>query len=232
MGVENVIGAAISAGVKKVVMTSSEATNYPDKNDTRDDINEDFWTDMNNKWITNYQRSKIIAEKSAWEMIGNQSVTKLATILPGAILGPYMDGKRSSTDKIFEMLLTGTMSPKVIYPVCDVRDLAQLHILAMESDKANGQRFIAESEELTMPEMANLLKETYPDRKISTIVIPSFIISIMARFQVPMKVLNTMIGLKYHRDNSKARKLLKWDLRPAFETVLDTSNYLIKNNIV
>lgn len=65
-----------------------------------------------------------------------------------------MAGRRSSTDQIFEMLLKGTPSPNVIYPVADVRDLADLHILAMENDVADGQRFIAESEEMTMPEMA------------------------------------------------------------------------------
>ncbi|MEE8837173.1 MAG: NAD-dependent epimerase/dehydratase family protein [Eubacteriales bacterium] len=231
-GVENVLGAAIRTGVKKVVMTSSEAANYPDKKDPNPAVNEDFWTDMNNKWITNYQRPKIIAERTAWEIIEKQNQTNLATILPGAILGPNMAGKRSSTDQIFEMLLKRTPSPNVIYPVGDVRDLAELHILAMENDAADGQRFIAESEEMTMPEMARILKAAYPDRKLSTIVIPDFVISVMAKFQVPMKVLNTMVGLKYHRDSTKARKLLGWNPRPAKETVLDTAQYLIDNRIV
>ncbi len=149
-GVEHVFSAAIKAGVKKIVMTSSEAANYPDKKDTNPAVNEDFWTDLNNKWITNYQRSKVIAE----------------------------------------------------------------------------------SEEMTMPEMARILKEAYPNRKISTIVIPDFVISVMAKFQVPMKVLNTMVGLKYYRDNTKARKLLGWTPRPAKETVLDTAQYLIDYKIV
>ena len=231
-GVENVLGAAIRTGVKKVVMTSSEAANYPDKKDPNPAVNEDFWTDMNNKWITNYQRPKIIAERTAWEIIEKQNQTNLATILPGSILGPNMAGKRSSTDQIFEMLLKRTPSPNVIYPVGDVRDLAELHILAMENDAADGQRFIAESEEMTMPEMARILKAAYPDRKLSTIVIPDFVISVMAKFQVPMKVLNTMVGLKYHRDSTKARKLLGWNPRPAKETVLDTAQYLIDNRIV
>ena len=231
-GVENVLGAAIRTGVKKVVMTSSEAANYPDKKDPNPAVNEDFWTDMNNKWITNYQRPKIIAERTAWEIIEKQNQTNLATIRPGSILGPNMAGKRSSTDQIFEMLLKRTPSPNVIYPVGDVRDLAELHILAMENDAADGQRFIAESEEMTMPEMARILKAAYPDRKLSTIVIPDFVISVMAKFQVPMKVLNTMVGLKYHRDSTKARKLLGWNPRPAKETVLDTAQYLIDNRIV
>lgn len=231
-GVENVIGAAIKAGVKKVVMTSSGAANYPDKKDANPAVDESFWTDDKNKWITNYMRSKIIAERTAWELIGKQTHTKLVTILPGAILGPYMANKRSSTDQIFEMLLKGTPSPRVVYPVVDVRDLAELHILAMEQDSANGQRFISESEEMTMPEMAQLLKAKYSNRKISTFIIPSFVISIMAKIQPPMKVLNTMIGLSYHRDGSKAKKLLNWKPRSAKETVLDTADYLIESKIV
>lgn len=230
-GVENVFREAICAGVKKIVMTSSEAANYPDKKDTRSEINEDFWTDAGNKWITNYMRSKIAAERTAWKMIEKQTATKLVTILPGAILGPFMGGKRSSTDQIFEMILKGTPSPNVIYPVGDVRDLAELHILAMKSGKADGQRFIAESEEMTMPEMARILKEAFPGRKVSTAVIPDFVISLMAKFNVQMKVLNTMTGLKYHRDSSKARSLLGWKPRPARETVLDAAEYLVKSGI-
>jgi dihydroflavonol-4-reductase len=231
-GVENVLRAAIRAGVKKVVMTSSEAANYPEKKDSNSSVDETFWTDMNNQWITNYMRSKIIAEQTAWEMMSKQNLTKLVTILPGAILGPYMGGKRSSTDQLFEMLLKGTPSPNVIYPVVDVRDLADLHILAMENDAADGQRFIAESEEMAMPEMARVLKEAYPERKISTAVIPDFVVSLMAKFQPTMKVLNTMIGLSYHRDRTKARKLLGWNPRPAKETVLDTARFLVENKIV
>lgn len=121
----------------------------------------------------------------------------------------------------------GTPSPKVIYPVVDVRDLADLHILAMEKGEVDGQRFIAESEEMTMPEMARLLKCRYPERKVSSLVIPDFLIGIMAWFQPQMKVLNTLIGLKYHYDNTNAVRLLGWKMRSAEESVIDTAEYLI-----
>ena len=231
-GVENVLSSAIDEGVEKIVMTSSEAACYPDKSNADPKINESYWMDFNNKDITNYQRSKLIAEKTAWDIIGKQSQSNLVTILPGAIFGPYMDKKRSSTDQVFEMLMKGTSSPNVIYPVGDVRDLAVLHILAMENDAANGQRFIAESEEITMPQMVKLLKQQFPDYKVTTRVIPDFIIRVMARFQAPMKVLNTMISLKYHRDNTKAKKVLGWNPRSAEETVIDTVNYMIESNII
>lgn len=231
-GAENVLNAAVKAGVKRVVMTSSQAACYPLKSETSQSVNEEFWTDLENKHITNYMRSKAVAEKTAWDIINKQSNTTLTTILPGAILGPYMAKKRSSTEQIFEMLLKGTPSPNVIYPVVDVRDLAELHILAMESPAAERQRFIAEAEEMTMPSMAKLLKKTYPNKKVSTFIIPDCLIGIMAKFQPPMKVLNAMIGLKYHYDTSKARNVLGWKPRSAAETVIDTSQYLIDNELV
>lgn len=69
-------------------------------------------------------------------------------------------------------------------------------------------------------------------RKVSTLVIPDFVISLMARFQVPMKVPSTMVGLRYHRDSTKARRPLGWNPRPVRETVLDATSYLIDNGIV
>ncbi len=79
--------------------------------------------------------------------------------------------------------------------------------------------------------MAKIMKEAFPEYKIRTAVVPDFLISLMAKFNPAMKVLNTMIGLKYHRDNTKARRLLGWNPRPAKETVLDTVNYIVKNEL-
>jgi nucleoside-diphosphate-sugar epimerase len=233
-GAINVINAAIKAKIRKVVMTSSGAANYPEKSDTNQNVDETLWTDLNNKFITNYMRSKIHAERTAWDLVEKQSATQLATVLPGAIMGPFMDKRNGSTDQIFQMLLKGTPSPKVVYPVVDVRDLADLHILAMESPKANGQRFIAESEEMTMLQMAKILRDNMGEygKKVSTTMIPDFIVNIGAKFNPAMKVLLTMINVKNHHTNKKARALLNWNPRPAKDTVIDTANYLIENNLL
>lgn len=78
-----------------------------------------------------------------------------------------------------------------------------------------------------MPEMADVLRERYPERKVSRLVIPDAVVGAAARFSTPMKVLNTMVGLSYHRDGSKAREILGWNPRPAAETVVDTAECLI-----
>jgi nucleoside-diphosphate-sugar epimerase len=143
-----------------------------------------------------------------------------------------MAGRRSSTDQIFEMLLKGSPSPNAVYSVSDVRDLAELHILAMENPAADGQRFLAHGEDMSMPEMARVLKDQYPDRKIRTAVVPDFMVHIMAKAQPAMKVLNTMVGMKYKLNSTKARNVLGWNPRPAEQTVLDTAEYMINNGII
>ena len=229
-GARNVLGAAIRRGVPRFVMTSSTAANYPDKACANPAVDEGFWTDPENRWITNYMRSKLFAERLAWKMAEGSGI-ELVTILPGAILGPSLGGRRSSTDQICEMLLKGLPVPRAVYPVVDVRDLAELHILAADRPEAAGQRLIAQSEEMTMPEMAEVLRERYPGRRVSRMVVPDAVVGLAARFSTPMKVLNSMVGLSYHRDGSKARRTLGWDPRPAAETVVDTAECLVSMGV-
>jgi dihydroflavonol-4-reductase len=228
-GVENMLKAAVAVGVPKAIMTSSQAANYPDKKCTDAPLAEDFWTDEHNRWLTEDMKAALKAEQKAWDIANGHPRLKLVAILPGTVLGPGMGGRPSGADQVFAAVLNGVPYPNATLSVCDVRDLAKLHVLAMEQDAADGMRLVAQSEEMTMPDVARILKAAYPERRISTGVIPNFAISGMARFQPTMQALNTLVGLQYHREAVRARTLLGWDPRPAKKTVLDTAAYLMAN---
>ncbi len=61
---------------------------------------------------------------------------------------------------------------------------------------------------------------------IKTNVIPNFVIGMMAKFNAPMKVLNSMIGFHYHISNKRAVEDLGWNPRSAKETVMDAAKLL------
>lgn len=228
-GVEYVLGAAVRAGVRKVIMTSSRGAAMPRRKDPRVQIDESFWTDPDNPEITQYVKSKLVAEQTAWKLLDHQSGVALTTILPGAIFGPAMGGRSSSTEALFTAVLDGSPSPKALYTIVDVRDLAELHLLAMESPAADGQRFLAEAGDMSMPEMARLLHERLGERgsRISRRTVPTTLVRIMARRNPTMRVLGTMIGTHFRHTHDKATSLLGWCPRPVGETVIDSAEYVL-----
>lgn len=93
-GTLRALKAAKKAGVKRVVLTSSTVAMQGGKHGIVK-INQDSWTDVNEKTVTAYFKSKTLAEKSAWEFIKNQSGdTKLELVVvnPGPIYGPTLTG--------------------------------------------------------------------------------------------------------------------------------------------
>src|SRR5262249_13035646 len=75
--------AAVEAGARRVVATSSTAACTPAKPPGRP-IDESDWTDPEEPGLAAYRRSKAIAERAAWDFIEGKA-TRLTTILPGAI---------------------------------------------------------------------------------------------------------------------------------------------------
>src|SRR5918911_3104969 len=69
-GALRVLGAALDAGVERVVMTSSVAAVRGSRESSQDaPYTEADWTDADDTERTPYVRSKTIAEKAAWEAV-------------------------------------------------------------------------------------------------------------------------------------------------------------------
>lgn len=231
-GVNNVLSAAISAGVKRVVMTSSGAANLPKEN-AEGIIDETVWSDDRDQSLGNYVLSKIKAEKEAWDIISNQSETELVTILPDAIFGPFFGGRMSGTDRTYMLLLSGMPVPDIYFPICDVRDLARLHVLAMESDKAAGERIHAETADLMMPQLAEYVRKTDASlaERISTEVMTADDIRAAAPANPIMAGFLGSVDIKYRRANKKSAEL-GWTYHSGEETIRDNIRYLIQNDLI
>jgi len=229
-GTLRVLRAAVKAGVKRVVMTSAAATTRQ-RLGTDVVADETMWADENDPQFDAYRVSKIMAEKAAWDFMRAEGrKTEFATILPGAIFGPVLTREGLGSVKIIADLLNGSprMVPKLGLWIVDVRDLADLHVAAMESKFAPGQRFYGVGEFMWMDDMARMMRERLGSigAKVPTRSLPGWLVKLVAPFNANIGGLTPMIGRKFELDAGKASRDLGFTPRPAQETLLDCSRSL------
>ena len=101
--------------------------------------------------------------------------------------------------------------PKLGFEMVDVRNVADLHILAMEKPEAAGQRYIAAAGYRTFKQVADTLKPHYPKHKIPTRTLPNFAVRLFAMIDPTLKPILPDLGIHRQVDHSKAVKELGWD---------------------
>ncbi len=231
-GTLRVLRAATKAGVKRVVMTSAAATARPRQGtDTLSD--ESIWADPDDPQFDPYRRSKIIAERAAWEfMAANAGATTLTTVLPGAVFGPVLTQEKLGSVRIIQGLLAGRPPgiPRLGFFVVDVRDLADLHVRAMLSPGAAGQRFLAAGEFMWLKDIAAALRSRLGDRarNVPTRALPDVVVRLAALFVPQMRMLLRDLGRVNRLTTEKAKRVLGFSPRPATTTVVDCAESLLR----
>jgi dihydroflavonol-4-reductase len=235
-GALRVIRAARDAGVKRVVMTSSfAAIGYSPK--PGGNYTEDDWTDPADD-NTAYIRSKVIAERAAWDFIAAEGgALELSVINPTGIFGPLLDDHVSSSIGLVKAMLDGAMPavPRVVFGVADVRDVADLHILAMTDPAAAGGRFIATGDALSsLFGIAQTLRthlgeagSDLPKAELSDDQVRE-----MAKTNPALKEAVTQLGRKLSISNQKAKTVLGWKPRSTATTITDTAESLITRGLL
>jgi len=228
-GTLRVLRAALDAGVRRVVVTSSVAAVRGSVESASAPLTEADWTDPNYPKLTPYARSKTIAERAAWDLVRERGEEeKLAVVNPGAILGPVLGGETSSSLALVERLLKGMPgTPRIGFSVVDVRDVAELHILAMTAPEAGGERYIAIERFQWMADVAAVLRERLGPAaaKVPKRSIPNLLVRGMALFDPAARSVTGQLGKRVELSNAKARAL-GWKPRPVEETIADCGRSL------
>ena len=229
-GVVRVLGAAVRAGVPRVVMTSSTAACTPAGPLDRA-IDENDWTDPDQPGLAVYRKSKVLAERAAWDLVRGQTATRLTTLLPGAIFGPVLTREGLGSVGIIQRLLNGQPPalPRLGFNIVDVRDLAHLHIRAMESPEAAGERFIVMGEALWFADVARILRDRLGERAagVTTADLPDAVARELATTNAEMRELLPLLGRTQPFSTEKARRMLGFSPRPAADTLADCGASLL-----
>ena len=235
-GTLRVLRAALDAGARRVVVTSSVAAIRNAGSAPERPLTEEDWTDPDNPNLTPYARSKTIAERAAWDLVRERGQEeRLAVVNPGAILGPVISDDRSYSIEMVERLLKGMPGvPRLGFSVVDVRDVAELEIAAMTTPEAGGERFIAATEFLWMQEVAQILRDRLgPDAaKVPKRSVPDLLVRAMGMFDPGIRTITGDLGQKAVYSAEKAKSRLGWSPRPVEETIVDTARSLIEHGVV
>lgn len=226
-GTIRILKAADRAGVKRVVMTSNfGAVGFSKKTGL---TTEADWTDENQAGLSIYEKSKLLAEKAAWDFVKQSNVdVELVTVNPVAIFGPSLDKHVSGSFDLLKNLMSGQMKliPNLPLNVVDVRDVATIQIKAMEKPAANGQRFIASADgQISMHEIANLIRQKRPQaaHKISNKKLPDWLIELAAPFNQMAREGKLMKDMNRNVSNQKAKDILNWHPRSDNEKIVLTA---------
>jgi nucleoside-diphosphate-sugar epimerase len=230
-GTLRVLRAAQKAGVTRVVLTSSGVAALPDCAPGHVYTELD-WTDPAKPRLSEYARAKTLAEQDAWAFVANsRSSMTLTTILPGAIQGPLLTPDLAGWADFIMRMLAGKMPflPRVGMSMVDVRDLAELHVRAMEAPAAGGQRFLAAAEFVWFAEAAQILRDELGDKasKVKTRVAPDSLIRFLALFNADLRQLVPTLGLRKTMSAAKAGELLDWHARPIRQSLTEAGTSIL-----
>jgi dihydroflavonol-4-reductase len=167
-GVRNMLAAAQSAGVERVVYTSTVGCIGVPDGGIGDEDQPCSLVDM----AGDYKRSKFLGEQVALEFAGKGF--PVVIVNPTAPMGDH-DFKPTPTGQIVADFLRGAM-PAFIdtgLNVVNVKDVAIGHLLACERGKP-GERYILGSENLTLRRILQDLAEI-SGRKAPTLELPYFV---------------------------------------------------------
>jgi dihydroflavonol-4-reductase len=233
-GTKRALEAAKKAGVKRVVLTSSIVSMLGDANQSMN-VNSNTWTNVNAKNVSAYAKSKTLAEQYAWDFIKSQNdedPMELVVVNPGPVFGPSLSGNLEGTSmNMFKQLITGEMPmiPKAGINMSDVRDIAKIHVLALENKYASGNRYIVTTQKAyQFQEMAQILKSNGYE-KVTTKLAPNFLLNFMGNFNREARSMRAFIGKTYTGDITPTMSTFEWEPISFEQTLLDTAKSITES---
>jgi len=231
-GTLRVLRAARDANVKRVVMTSTCGAIYYGHPSQKAPFDETSWTIVNSD-LTAYVKSKVIAERAAWDFIASEGRgLELSVVNPAGIFGPILAPDYSSSIELIKRLMKGVPgAPRIYFGVVDVRDVADLHLRAMTHPSAKGERFISVSgDSISMVDIARMLRARLGTaaRRVPRFQLPDWTVRLAARRDPSVRQLLPLLGKIRNATSEKARRVLGWSPRSNEEALVATAESLIR----
>jgi len=206
-GTRRALDAAIAAGIGRVVLTSSVAAIYKDAaKPPAAPSDEANWTRPDAPFVTAYEASKTLAERAAWDIAAATPGLALTVVNPGFVVGPPMDARFGTSLDLVARIMAGSdpLAPPLTLPVVDVRDVARMHVDALDLEAAAGARFAAVAETMSFADMARVLRAWDPSLRPATRVAPTWLLRVLALGLPEMRTVVKGLGRNMHVSGARA----------------------------
>lgn len=233
-GALRVLRAARDAGVKRVVLTSSFAAIGYGQKPQKAPFDETNWTDPAGGDVRAYVKSKTLAERAAWDFIAREGgALELSVVNPVGVFGPVLGPDYSTSILLVQRLMEGAMpgAPRLYFGIVDVRDTADLHIRAMTSPAAKGERFLAiTGDTLSIREIALILKKRMgaAASRVPTRELPDLLVRLVAMGDQAVQQILPELGKRRRATGAKAQRLLGWQPRSAEDAIVATAESMLR----
>lgn len=234
-GTLRVLRAAAEQGVKRVILTSSNAAISAGHPASKTHFDESDWSPPDSPTIDPYSKSKTLAERAAWDFMRALPAghpLELVAINPGYVLGPLPDTHQRTSGELVQQLMGGKLPgvARIQMTGVDVRDVAAAHLAAMITPEAAGQRFLCIGEVFWLREAALILQKHFGVRgyQIRTNVIPGWAVYLAALFIKPARLTLRSLNREATYDTSRIRTVLNWQPRGLEEILVAMAESLIE----
>ncbi|NTU96860.1 MAG: SDR family oxidoreductase [Chlorobiaceae bacterium] len=236
-GTESVLESCIKAGsVKRVVLTSSIAA-ITDEPENDKIYTENDWNTMSSLSRNPYYYSKTLAERAAWDFIMHKRTGfDLVAINPPLVLGPSLSPALNTSKQMIRDIMMGEY-PAIMdmnWGFTDVRDVAKIHRLAMETKRAEG-RYLCTGDTIHMRDLVALIKSSgFTGYRLPNVDLSgktgSALITLLS-FTKPRNVgkyIRTQIGRTMNCDITKLQSDFSFAFMPVKTSIIETIEDLVR----
>jgi dihydroflavonol-4-reductase len=224
--------------VQRFVQTSSmAAVMYGHPRQRTAPFTEADWTRVDEPGVTAYTKSKTLAEQAAREFMERERpALHYSSVNPGLVLGPALDRDIGTSADLIRLFLKGKYpgAPRMSIPVVDVRDVARMHRLALETAAPSGGRYLGAADSLWFLQIASALRERLGPaaRRVPTRELPDWAVRLAAIFDPAARLAVPELGKHIRVDNSLTRRALGIEFIPAPEAAAAMARSLVDLKLV
>ena len=155
-----------------------------------------------------------------------------SSVNPGVVFGPALDPDIGTSAEIIQAFLKGKYpgAPRLSIPIVDVRDVARMHRLALETGSASGGRYLAVADCLWLIEVARALRESLGPaaRKVPTRGLPDWAVKLVSVFDPMARQAVPDLGKQFKVDTTQTRQALGLTFIPGGEAAAAMARSLVE----